>query len=195
MSISTFAELQTAVGSWLNRSDATALISDFILLTEERMNRALRVRQMETSLATTAITDNRIAVPANTVGVKTLWVDGHEDNPLLSRSYEFLLTQGTQGVPAGWAWQGDYLYFDGTGSVEGVLYRNIPALSASNTTNWLLTAHPSAYLFGALTEAFNWARNDKERDRWDGRFVQALSDIGGTDMRDRLSGPLASRAR
>lgn len=195
MSISTFAELQTAVGSWLNRSDATALISDFILLTEERMNRALRVRQMETSLATTAITDNRIAVPANTVGVKTLWVDGHEDNPLLSRSYEFLLTQGTQGVPAGWAWQGDYLYFDGTGSVEGVLYRNIPALSASNTTNWLLTAHPSAYLFGALTEAFNWARNDKERDRWNGRFLQALSDVGGADMRDRLSGPLVVRAR
>ncbi len=47
MSISTYAELQTAVGNWLNRADLTARIPEFIELFEARVKRDLRVRQME----------------------------------------------------------------------------------------------------------------------------------------------------
>jgi len=195
MAITTYAQLQTSVSGWLNRSDASALIPDFITLAEERVNRKLRVKEMETPLAATAITNNAIAVPANTVGVKTLWIEGYETSPLLPATYEYVLSRGSEGIPCNWAWQGSNLYFDGAGTVQGVLYRDIPALSNTNTTNWLLTAHPSAYLFGALAEAFNWARNDKERDRWDARFQQTLSEISGADMRDRFSSPLVVRAR
>lgn len=195
MAISTYDELKTSVASWLKRSDLTALIPDFITLAEDRMNRALRVRQMEAALASTAITDNRIAVPTGTVGVKTLWTDGYENSPLLARSYESLLTDGTEGVPTGWAWQGDYFYFDGSGDVSGVLYTKIPALSSLQATNWLLTAHPSAYLFGALAEAHAYTRNP-EAAAWKDRFEGALSDLDGGDMRDRFgSGPLVTRAR
>jgi hypothetical protein len=195
MSISTYSELQTAVASWANRSDLTALIPDFITLAEERMNRALRVKEMETALSETAISSNVVAGPANTVGVKTLWIVGYEDAPLLARTYEFLLSQGTEGVPTGWAWQGDNFHFDGSGSVEGVLYRNIPALSTDNTTNWLLTKHPSLYLAGALVEAFEYIEDERRRNRWNERFLATVESIQGSDMRDRLSGPLAARAR
>ena len=195
MALTTYSELQTAVAQWMNRGDLTALIPDFITLAEERMNRALRVRQMETALAETAIAGNIVAVPTDTVGVKTLWIVGYEDSPLRTQTYEALLSMGTEGVPTHWAWQGDNFYFDGAGSVEGVLYTKIPALSDSATTNWLLTAHPSAYLCGALAEAFDYTRNDKERDRWLGKFERAVGEIMGSDMRDRLSGPLQVRAR
>jgi nitroreductase len=190
MSISTYSELQTAVASWANRSDLTALIPDFITLAEERMNRALRVKEMETALSETAISDAAVAVPANTVGVKTLWIVGYEDSPLVSRTYDQLLSQGTDGTPTGWAWQGDNFYFDGSGSVEGVLYRNIPALSTDNTTNWLLTKHPSLYLAGALVEAFEYIEDERRRNRWNERFLATVDSIQGGDMRDRLSGPL-----
>ncbi len=193
MALGNYSELVASVSGWLNRTDAAARIPDFILLAEERMNRALRVRQMEVSLTPTTIASNVIAVPAGTVGVKTLWITGRQDDPLLARTYEFILTQGTQGVAKGWAWLGDNFYFDGPGDAAGVLYQAIPALNGTNTTNWLLTEHPSAYLYGALAEAFDWARNDKERDRWKGRFEAVLADIGGTDMRDRFSGPLVAR--
>jgi hypothetical protein len=195
MSIASYTELQSAAAGWLNRSDLTSLIPDFITLTEERMNRALRVRQMETALSSTAIANNAIALPDGTVAVKTLWIEGYEECPLSSVSYEFLLTKGTTGIPKYWAMQGDNLYFDGDGTVSGVLYQKIPALSSTEATNWLLEDHPSAYLFGTLSEAFNYNRNDKERDRWDARFQGVLNEIGGADMRDRLSGPLQARAR
>ena len=46
MAIGTYAELQTAVANWLDRDDLTARITEFIALTEARMNRTLRLSIM-----------------------------------------------------------------------------------------------------------------------------------------------------
>ena len=48
MAISTYSDLQAAVGNWLNRTDLTDRVPDFIALSEAQMNRRLRVRQMVT---------------------------------------------------------------------------------------------------------------------------------------------------
>src|SRR5205085_11367804 len=96
----TYTGLQSSVANWLNRSDLTALIPDFITLAEERLNRALRVRQMEVSLDETAIADNIIAVPVGTVAVKSLWPSGYETAPLKHQSFDFVLSQGGAGVPS-----------------------------------------------------------------------------------------------
>ena len=45
--INTYATLQTAVANWLDRSDLTDRIPEFITLAEARMNRILRIRIME----------------------------------------------------------------------------------------------------------------------------------------------------
>ena len=47
MALSTFTELKEAVADWLDRSDLTARIPDFIALAEARINRELRIRPME----------------------------------------------------------------------------------------------------------------------------------------------------
>jgi hypothetical protein len=49
MSITTYTELQTAIGNWLDHSLFTSRIPEFIVLFEATANRKLRVRQMETS--------------------------------------------------------------------------------------------------------------------------------------------------
>lgn len=195
MAITTYSELQSTVASWLHRSDLSAVIPDFITLAEERMNRALRVRQMEAALAETAIASGAIAVPADTVGVKTLWIVGYETAPLRSQTFDYIKSRGSEGVPACYAWQGDNFHFDGAGTVTGVLYTKIPALSASNTSNWLLSAHPSAYLRGALLEACIYLRDEAGIAFQESAFTQALADIAGVDMRDRFGGPLQARAR
>ena len=46
MAISTKAELHTAVANWLNRSDLTDRIPEFIALAEAQLNRNLRTREM-----------------------------------------------------------------------------------------------------------------------------------------------------
>jgi hypothetical protein len=49
MAITNYTELQAALADYLIRSDLTVRIPDFIALCEGRLNRTLRVRDMETS--------------------------------------------------------------------------------------------------------------------------------------------------
>ena len=53
MAISTYAELKSAVATWINRSDLTIQIPDFISLTEANMNRTLRTRRQITTASIT----------------------------------------------------------------------------------------------------------------------------------------------
>lgn len=185
-----YTQLSAQVAQWMNRDDLTARIPDFIALTEERLNRHLRVRQMETTLAATAITNNTITPAANVLDVKALWVPNYERNPLTAQSLESVVAAGGDGIPTMYAWDGASLRFDGAGDVQGVLYVRIPAL-ATAATNWLSDTAPSLYLFGALTEAALYVGDDPSL--WQARFDQALSELQGNDQ--RRAGPLVARAR
>jgi hypothetical protein len=56
MALGTFTELKDAIADWLDRSDLTARIPDFITLAEARVNRDVRIRPMEvrSTMETTA---------------------------------------------------------------------------------------------------------------------------------------------
>ena len=64
MAISTKAELHTAVANWLNRSDLTSRIPEFIELAEAGFNRNLRTRQM-LSRSTTTTSAQYISLPSD----------------------------------------------------------------------------------------------------------------------------------
>ena len=48
MALTTYTELKASIADWLNRSDLTAAIADFISLAEAQIERTLRTRQMLT---------------------------------------------------------------------------------------------------------------------------------------------------
>ena len=56
MALGTYSELKTSIANYLNRDDLTAVIPDFITLTENRLDRELRVRanMIRASTTTTA---------------------------------------------------------------------------------------------------------------------------------------------
>ena len=58
MSLSTYSEIKTSIANYLNRDDLTSVIPDFISLTENRLDRELRVRVNMTRAETTT-TANR----------------------------------------------------------------------------------------------------------------------------------------
>ena len=45
MALTTYALLKTTIANYLNRTDLTSYLGDFITLTESRLNRELRVRE------------------------------------------------------------------------------------------------------------------------------------------------------
>lgn len=87
MSISTYAELKTAVANWLEDSTLTARVPEFIALAQAKMYRGvlgpdgrtwiippLRIRDMVTT-ADITITDGVGALPSGWLEFERLWID------------------------------------------------------------------------------------------------------------------------
>ena len=193
--MTTYAQLLTDVPAWINRSDLSAYIPTFVSLFEARVNRRLRVRQMEASFTGTIDANNLIALPSDWMAFKALWVDGYEGVPLKPQSLESVVSQqATSGAPYFYAIDGDSVRFDGSGDVTGVYYQSVPGLVAAGS-NWLCTAAYDAYLFGVASEAHLYLLDEARAAAFYARADDVLNNITETDRRDRFQGPLVARVR
>ena len=185
--ITTYSGLVTSAGLWLDRSDLGSLIPDFITLTEERLNRILRVPEMEETVTLT--TDGeRIDLPTDFRRARSLYLDTDPRQELECISMGTLRTKyacQTTGKPECYAISGSEIVMgpapDDEYNLELTYYQEIPALSASNETNWLITKHPSLYLFGVLLQAEFYGWNDERlpmiKSGWD-EGIDALLEQG-----------------
>lgn len=73
------------------------------------------------------------------------------------------------------------------GSVTLVYYQKIPALSDTNTTNWLLTRYPQMYLYGSLLEAAPFLGDDTRATVFLSYMDQAIKDAKEADIGARWS--------
>jgi len=156
MSITTYTELQTAVTSWLARSDLTASIPDFITLFEAAANRRLRVRQMEASINLTP-SSGAAALPADYLAWRRVTWTGSTRVELAYVAPSYLQAaypSSPSDTPRIFTIEGATLKVRPVSdtALELLYYQKIPALSDGNPANWLLDAHPDLYLFGALAE-------------------------------------------
>ena len=63
---------------------------------------------------------------------------------------------------------------DGSYGVELLYYQRVPALSDSNTTNWLLTEAPDVYLYGSLVHSAPYLADDARTAVWAQIFGAAM---------------------
>ena len=82
MAITTYAELQTAIGDWLNRADLDQKIPDFIRLAESTLNDVLRQADMVTQSTGVSITSGRATLPSDALEIVYAQVGSTEDEPL-----------------------------------------------------------------------------------------------------------------
>ncbi|MEI9890926.1 MAG: hypothetical protein WDN45_10435 [Caulobacteraceae bacterium] len=66
-------------------------------------------------------------------------------------------------------------------AAELVYLQTIPALSQTNPSNWLLAAHPDAYLYGALAQSAPYLKADERLSTWSSLFLGVLADIEAAD--------------
>jgi len=176
MALSTFAELKAAIASWANRTNLTTQIPDFIALAEARMGADLSARALE-SLQEVEIVDGVATLPDNVVTVLGLKiVDAtYPDVEVTSRErIEELTARGYTGDHTYAALIGRevHLYPDTDGTLEVYAKCRVPPLSDEATTNWVLTNHPNAYLFGSLMEVAEFTQGDPTR--WERRYAEAI---------------------
>lgn len=127
-----FAGLKSAVNTWATRSYSDAQLNEFIELAEARIRRVLTGYQREITTPFPADADGVFAMPSDFLGMRSVY---YQDRP-----YRYSISGSNVTVLDGAGYTFDVTY-----------YGKLPALSDSNTTNWLLDEAPDVYLW--LTKA------------------------------------------
>ena len=195
----TWAELKTSVGNWTNEDFTTAQIEEFISLGERHLNRTVFTPDREAALSITADAQSE-TLPADFWGFKSgPYVDAATDVALVRLTPGDLRAtypDGTVGTPAHFAIEGENILFGpipSSSAIKGTYYATIPALGASQATNWLLTDHPDAYLAAVLVEAFAFHMDEARVGFWTARRDDKIADINRSGARRSAnSGPLVA---
>ena len=197
MAIGTFAELKTAAANWLDRSDLTDRIPEFISLAEARFNRVLRIRDMETvstAISTSAGT-REYSLPTGFVQMKEFHLTTDPITPLAYITPEMMSRMwagSAKAKPQVFTIIADNVRLgpnpDAVYTTSMLYYKTFTALSASNTTSDMLTNNPDVYLYGTLLEAEPFIMNDERVPLWLAAFEKAVSEIQEQDNKDRHSG-------
>ncbi len=204
MALSTYAELKTSIGDWLNRSDLTSVIPDFISLAEAQIERTLRARQMIVR-ANASFDAQYGAVPSDFLEAKSLKLTStNPQSPLSFLSIDALDAEMTKytasGKPKFFGVVGGQLRIvptpDATYTTELTYYAKLAKLSSSNTSNWLLASSPDIYLYGSLLQAAPYLQDDARIQTWATLYERALNDLQTADDRSASSGgALLTRAK
>jgi hypothetical protein len=190
MAISNYSELQTAMTNWSHRADLTTVLPDFILLAEVKFNRELRTRNMETS-STLTPTAGVCTLPTDYLSLRRAYINTSVPIELeyIPPEQFYLKYPVTAGGSKYFTIEGDSLLLADRGSttVKILYYKTIPDL-ASNSTNWLLTAHPDLYLSVAMAELSDYIKDDKGIQKWNAKAIGLLDSLNGSDWLGKYSG-------
>lgn len=200
MAIGTYSELQSAVADWLNRDDLTTVIPNFIELAEAELTRNLRHRKMITRASLT-ISAEYTATPSDWFQTQSLIL---ETDPVTQ--LEYLTSEALNAKRANSVAAGKPLFFtmvgteiqaypspDASYTGEIVYFAEIPALTDSNTSNWLLTLAPDIYLYATLIQSAPYLQDDARLQTWASLYQKKMLDIDISN--ERAQGQTSARMR
>jgi hypothetical protein len=190
LALTTYAQLKTAVADWLERSDLSDRVEDFVALAESRLNRVLRLRLMESDQALVTSPGSRmVALPAGFREPVALWLETVAGRQSLTHVDAAALEATTAlGQPWQWTVDGPNLAFERPCDQVYVLtLRMLGRLALSDTapSNAVLADYPDLYLFGALVEAAPYLRDADMLSLFAARFEAALAEVRMKEARSR----------
>lgn len=188
--LTNYAELQSSIASWLNRSDMTAQIPDFIALAEAAISNEVRLREMVKTVSI-AVTDTAL--------LPTDWLEFvHVKHDGVSLEYlppDVLRERSdATGAPVFYSIEAGRILVNPVGSVTlDVAYYARPNVAS---TPGLLTTHPGLYLHKALFFAWQFLMDANKAGQAEQSYQQALSMARSAELAGRSSGsPLRIRTR
>lgn len=201
MALDTYTNLKTAVADWLNRSDLTSAIPDFITLAEAQMRRDLKQYLTSSFTKAAAAADLDVDATATYEVAEVLGVamndgaGGTYNHPLLPidrDTYQQLMSNdSTVRAPT------RFYFVDRDQDSQTTTLRFYPPLSATNTinirvavvkqlqalasaaggVNAVLTLAPDAYLFGTLLQAAKYLEHDSRVPMWKDDYASAIKGL------------------
>ena len=174
MAIDTYLKLRSAIEGVAKRNDIADELDNFIASAEADIWTQGKLREMEARATASADTTTRfLALPDNFLQMRKLQlVAGGLYYPLTFETPETMNIQPA-GRPKSFAVTSQLEFDripDSAYTVEMQYYRDYTALSSTNSTNPVLTDHPSLYLYGSLFHYAQWARDDVMLQKYAGLF-------------------------
>ena len=203
MPLTTYTELQSAIGDWLNRGDLASVIPSFISLAESYFDKNLRTREMLTTVEIDA-TDGSAPLPADMAELLTVRSTTRNNRRLeLLPPREAIAAEEVERASAL-----DFYTLVGANlrlvprlpSAERLqidYYARVPRLGAGQPSNWLLVRSPELYLYGALVQSAPYLKDDARVPVWADLLQRGLDDLrvdneraeyGGSNLRIRTRG-------
>ena len=197
----TWADLKTSLANWLDRSDlSTTEIPEAIALFERRAQRTVFGPEREIA-ADLTIDSEEESLPADLWALKAIHLDTDpktvlEVMPLADLRNTY--SANTTGKPQNYAIRGEKIVFgpapDATYTAKLSYTQTIPALGASQSTNWLLTDHPDVYLEGSLAELYTLLRDTEGAALFEAKARASIEEINASSRR-RTQGSAPIRIR
>ena len=202
MSLTSYDGLKTAVAEWIDRADLTSRVPDFITLAESRINKHLRIRQMErrSQMSTIADTEYYGLPPGWLKGrhLKMLNAYGSIDTDLEYLTPEMIDVVGARryaggaGMPKYYTITGNEFRFmpkpSAVYTIETLYYKKVDALSSLQTSNEILSDFPDIYLYASILEAAIYLKDASAAKEYGQLFGNSIATAQTSDDEDRHSG-------
>lgn len=202
MSLANYSDLKAAIASWAARNDLTTQLDDFIDMAEADFNRKLRTEQMiaETTL-TLSSTSTSVNLPSDFLEIESIAYTTYpaEINFATRKQLKDQYASQSSGKPKVYTLRAaatsggvQRMEFgpspDGAYSLIMSYYQKIPGLSTSNTTNWLMTKEPEAYLFCSLSKALSYIQDSERKQEIKIRWAEIETELTQEDENRKLGG-------
>ena len=194
MALVNYSDLKTSIADWLNRSDLTATIPDFITLAESGFNKEIRNRKM-IKRATATIDSQYSAVPSDWLQTVDFVI---ETNPVVTLEFitnekldKLRETYTSSGTPKFYTIVGQELEVlpvpdSATLTGEITYYSKIPNLTDVSPTNWLMNSSPDIYLYGSLLQSAPYLVDDSRIPVWASMYQKLVKDLEIADQKARV---------
>lgn len=211
MAVDSYNKLQAALADQVNRDDLSADVTsyspaqldsvikraiEYSTATIQRDLMALNnghksMEAINNSLSTTGGVET-LALPTDFLSARAFMTTGapyrvleFKDPNSLFQTYP----NTTTGQPVAYTLIAGVAYLrpipDGAYTTRLIYNQAIPALTASNTSNWVLASHPDLYIAAGMVELALYLENETSAAIWKARYDEQLNRLMGNDKASR----------
>jgi hypothetical protein len=188
MALANYTDLQASIAAWSHRSDLTAIIPDFIVLAEKRINSDIDARAQDSVVTLSTVANVAyITAPTDMLTVRSLTLVTSNQTTVLDylTPDQFNTSYGTTtGQPQSFTIIGNLLYLgqipDSVYSIQCIYTASVPPI-ASNPTNWLITNFPQVYLTACLVEVARYTLNNELFASSNASYKEAIDSVNSID--------------
>lgn len=199
-----YTSLLAQVVDTLGSQVTTAQVDAMLPFVESRFNRIIDSPERETEAYITPTAD--IQLPADCWKLRDIWVMGTASSSVATSLVQVspeqaraLYAYQSNGMEA-FSLTGRTIDFwpdpgaTNTTQVRIRYQKTIPALTSSNTTNWLLTYHPDIYYYALLLQCEAYIVNDQRLPIWKSALDEAIGELSALSAKQRYAqAPVAPR--